>query len=490
MDVVIKTGFETILHDIVFQPETVPKGKALVAANHVHNVEEHRKNGVSYLIQAQVIRQASVTSTPYSTQLNIDADRKIINVSCTCVYNKSGKCKHISALIYYVNNTDSLSKTDCEQQWGKPTTRQLVQEKYSKGRYFWEMFPPKEKLAVSDRQMELDISALTDPSPLKTLLLESKKNKNDKEIKNLMDSMLKQVDVILQKEECTKYLNIIFAFCEKKEVYAKNQIVTKDAYDYYQENIAMSRKNIIKLCSDTIDQANNEKWFDARSLRVSASKNVHEIKVRKTKTVESLVSQMLFPKTVKTAALSYGKENEVNAAKKYEKVYGVKVTKIGVLVSEKQPWLCASLDGIVIENGNIVKAVEFKCPSSCEKIPVVDFNQKKCNVNYLKFNEENVILKESAIYYTQCQVQLYVTGLNECDLFIYSPVQNGCVCIPVQRNDKFLKKVIEKCEDFYFKDYLPELYKKNKKHEVLCKAKLKAKGAVFTGLDITNINRN
>lgn len=72
MNIVIKTGFEKVSHNILFQPATVPKGKQLVDANHVRNVVEYRKNGQSYLIQANIIRQTSVTSQPYKTTLNVN----------------------------------------------------------------------------------------------------------------------------------------------------------------------------------------------------------------------------------------------------------------------------------------------------------------------------------------------------------------------------------------------------------------------------------
>ena len=71
MNIVIKTGFQNISHNILFQPETVPKGKLLFEAKHILNVEEHRENGVSYLIKAKVIRQTSVTSPPYDTKLHV-----------------------------------------------------------------------------------------------------------------------------------------------------------------------------------------------------------------------------------------------------------------------------------------------------------------------------------------------------------------------------------------------------------------------------------
>ncbi|OXU17286.1 hypothetical protein TSAR_003091 [Trichomalopsis sarcophagae] len=182
MDIIIKTGFEKIIHDIQFQPETVPKGTALFNSHHVINVEEHRKSGQSLWIEAQVIRQTSVQATPYTTKLDIDTARKVVDVSCTCVYNQSRKCKHIAALIYYVNHEESLSKTDYEQQWGKPSQRQLLQQKYCKGKYFSEMFPPKKNSTVIQCN-KVEVSELEGSSALKLILLESEKDKDNKAIR-------------------------------------------------------------------------------------------------------------------------------------------------------------------------------------------------------------------------------------------------------------------------------------------------------------------
>ncbi|KAL4715749.1 hypothetical protein ACJJTC_006328 [Scirpophaga incertulas] len=71
MDIIIRTGFESIKHKIHFQPQTEQKGKKLVLAQHVREVEELRTNGKSFLIRARIIRQTSVTQTPYK---DVDVD--------------------------------------------------------------------------------------------------------------------------------------------------------------------------------------------------------------------------------------------------------------------------------------------------------------------------------------------------------------------------------------------------------------------------------
>lgn len=156
--------------------------------------------------------------------------------------------------------------------------------------------------------------------------------------------------------------------------------------------------------------------------------------------------------------MKYGVENETKAREEYKKLCNVCVQQLGVLISKNQPWLCASVDGIVCKENNVIKIVEIKCPSSCRDKSVVDWDLKKSNVSYLQLNNSTVLLRSSSVYYTQCQVQMYVCGLNVCDLFIYSPVPNGCVNITVVRNEEFLKNVITKCEKFYFQCYLPALH--------------------------------
>lgn len=397
------------------------------------------------------------------------------------MYNQSGRCKHVAALIHYINNEQSLTKTDHEQEWGKPTTRQLAKIKYSKGKYFDEMFTRR---TVRDATPTIVLnSELNEPSALRSVLLQAMKPESEGTIRHLMDSMLTEVDIILKKEECEMCVDILFILQKNQVTYTSYPVLLKEIDEFYKKFIVKSRKEIIQLCCDTLEQSNCQSWFEARKLRISASINVHCIKRRVKKPVESIVAEMLYPKDVKTAATRYGRDNESLAAEKYQKVHGTNVKKVGLIVSEQQPWLCASLDGVVFENGTISKIVEFKCPSSCAKLPIVDFEKKQCNVPYLQIQCDLVELKKSAPYYTQCQVQMYVSGLNLCDLFMYSPVENGSFCVQIHRDEKFIREVIIKSESFYFQHFLPTLHSKliEKESRVM-----KIHKNHFTGNDISN----
>lgn len=75
--------------------------------------------------------------------MQLNKKRKIKFVRCTCVVEALGKCKHVYALIHFVNSDRSTSRTSLEQNWGKFPLVQMGKEKYSKGKSVSELFPSK-----------------------------------------------------------------------------------------------------------------------------------------------------------------------------------------------------------------------------------------------------------------------------------------------------------------------------------------------------------
>lgn len=148
---------------------------------------------------------------------------------------------------------------------------------------------------------------------------------------------------------------------------------------------------------------------------------------------------MLNPSKIDSASTRYGFKMETRAKDKYQELTNCIVKQVGVLVSKFQPWICASFDGVVTDDGCISKIVEFKCPSSCEKKPIINIADNSSNVKYLQFIDNKLELKKTDIYYTQVQVQMYVSGMSVCDFFIYSPVKDGSCLIEVHRDEDFFK---------------------------------------------------
>lgn len=119
-------------------------------------------------------------------------------------------------------------------------------------------------------------------------------------------------------------------------------------------------------------------------------------------------------------------------------IFNKNVQTIGLFVNPLQPWICASVDAIVIDE-NDLKILEIKCPLSCSNKPISDATKNKFNVPYLYLDENNVIkLKASHSYYTQCQIQMYVTGLHMCYLYVWSAKESHLITI--LRDETFLQE--------------------------------------------------
>lgn len=421
--------------------------------------------------------------------MQINFARQVTSVSCTCLNSKSKNCKHVAALIHFINIEKSESKTSFQQEWGKPSARQFAKEKYCKGKYICEIAPPPTKNIITN-PMKVNIQELQSPSALRTILLESNKDENQRTVESVMLNLLNRVERKLKLDDEMDFyrscLNSIFSFCNSNKIYKSNYKLLPQIRIYYEKNIVLSEEEIIKLCINTIEQSSCQIWLDGRFPRISGSKKAYSIQSRSRKSEMALVNEMLNPKKIETSATIYGIKNEEKARKEYEQNYLVKVKKIGLVVSLQQPWLCVSPDGLVLRNNQVIKLLEIKCPATCSKLSIIDEINQKSNVKYIKIVNGKAELTRSHQYFCQIQLQLYICGLQECDLYIYSQMKS--LCITIYRSEEYIQNMVQKCENFYFHFFLPALYEKQikKNSDVNNNQKLGNK-RTFKAMDITNI---
>jgi hypothetical protein len=109
----------------------------------------------------------------------------------------------------------------------------------------------------------------------------------------------------------------------------------------------------------------------------------------------------------------------------------------------------------VIKDCEITKILEIKCPIKCKNKPIFNAELGKCEIGYLEKVKNEVCLKKSHQYYTQIQVQMYVSGATMCGLFVYCPC--GSIVVEVHKDDDFLSELIPELQSFYFLHYLPAI---------------------------------
>lgn len=125
----------------------------------------------------------------------------MIHASCGCPSGTGAKCKHIAAVIWYLNNEDGTLKTSLPQQWGMPTNS--AQNKYKKGKIIEDLFPRKKP--KTDPAVTTAVSHLT--------LIDSYDILN---IPYSFNNMLKVTTLTEIKRECKKCINDILANLENQ----------------------------------------------------------------------------------------------------------------------------------------------------------------------------------------------------------------------------------------------------------------------------------
>lgn len=128
--------------------------------------------------------------------------------------------------------------------------------------------------------------------------------------------------------------------------------------------------------------------------------------------------------------------------------------QVGLIVNLRQPWLCASPDGL-LKDGDETVLLEIKCPFSRKDSVLIDVDNEISFVTYIFYEGGKLKLKRRHQYYTQVQVAMYVTNTSRCFFFVYSSVQS--IVIVVQRDEAFLAQSVPVLEHFYFSFYIKEL---------------------------------
>jgi hypothetical protein len=152
-------------------------------------------------------------------------------------------------------------------------------------------------------------------------------------------------------------------------------------------------------------------------------------------------------------SLDYGKLNEAVARNEYATFSGSTVDECGFFVCTKKDWgfLGASPDGLVGEN----KIIEIKCPYSARYLHPLDI-PKNIKTFYCSLDHDGKLkLNKKHNYFFQIQGQLFVTKRKYCDFIVWTP--KGINVETIVADDQFMKNILPKLKDFYYKHYGPEL---------------------------------
>lgn len=226
----------------------------------------------------------------------------------------------------------------------------------------------------------------------------------------------------------------------------------------YEEHVCVSPSKAAEIENLTRKQSLSDIWHQERAFRISASIMKTVCHRKRETNVKSFVTNKLYPKTINSAAINYGKAHEDMAIKnyiEYQEKSGVRVTvrKCGLYINPAIPWLASTPDSIV-ETDDEMGCLEVKCPYVCrtKQISVAALEQSSfC----LKSNEGMLQLKKKHQYFYQIQTQLFVTRLSWCDFVVWAP--NDIHVERILYDQCFIDDAVSKARTFYFDIYLPAI---------------------------------
>lgn len=160
----------------------------------------------------------------------------------------------------------------------------------------------------------------------------------------------------------------------------------------------------------------SQAWLDARAKTINASEIAGIIGIDPFQTRNDLIAKKAFPEEapfVSNEYTSWGNKYEPVAIALYEHLYSCHIHQLGLLRHENPACrVGASVDGLIIEPGN-VRLIEIKCPKA--RKPFNDNDNSVANKYIAAGLEATQFVKEN--YWDQTQLQMEVTGINQCDFF-------------------------------------------------------------------------
>ncbi|KAK9887102.1 hypothetical protein WA026_020046 [Henosepilachna vigintioctopunctata] len=334
--VIIKSGFQKInVQDL--RQSSDKKGENLFLSNHVKNIEEW-KTGDTSLIKAQVIRQTNIKQH-FDVTLEIDVNRSVADRRCNCPAGLGKNCKHIAAVINFINNENAESKTSQRCQWNVPSVSKNS-ELYSKGRKIKELFPKK---AYQKKYEPVELDNINIVCSLSSMLKSARATESSKTanfiIRELIDTVVDKVCT----RNCLNLYRHFYNYHNSLNIYVSSVPLKRILHEiFYENNITISLNELDSICVNTRGQSDSQIWFAERAIRISASR-AHTIIARKSKFHE-LADAMTTEKHMKGKGLKnvlHGKRNEGNAREFYKKITGYDVEECGLVIHSSQPWLCA-----------------------------------------------------------------------------------------------------------------------------------------------------
>lgn len=232
--------------------------------------------------------------------------------------------------------------------------------------------------------------------------------------------------------------------CGDVQLPYQSPVSLPDEFKPIPDSLKINMNKSIEIQESTKEQSNCQRWHEERKHRLTASK-FSEILKRKSIT-SKYVHTILNPKPFKSTSTSYGISNEKKARQLFIKKKGLHVHDCGLCVNPEYPYLGATPDGIVCDDGKC-GIIEIKCPYSARDMNIEE--SLSLPGFCLEEKDGKICLKNNHAYYYQIQGQLMITGVDFCDFIVYTRKEMHIERI--NQDVAFMNKLVSDLSKVYFR---------------------------------------
>ncbi|KAH7958673.1 hypothetical protein HPB49_004137 [Dermacentor silvarum] len=335
---------------------------------------------------------------PFEPWLLAKEDGEIVNAHCTCKAGLGEACSHIAALLFYievvVRMRDGKACTDEENAWLPPYVRHLEGKRCS----------------------DVDFASARAKKAILT---------------NLHKDEAPGTDAALR-EHCTEVMRTLTI---------EPQVATL-------------------VEAETKEQAKSTKWFAFRAGRITASNAKVVCRTSITSPSLSLRKKICYPQDTRfwSPQTAWGRDREEVARRAYTSAsasihVNFKCVVSGLQISQEQPFLAATPDGLISCTCCGDGVLEIKCPYNGRDKTVGELamTQSACIV----LQGGKLRLRTDHAYYYQVQLQMFVCKKTYCDVVVWTT--KDFVTLRVYKVSSLCKSMVQRCQLYFECVVLPEL---------------------------------
>ncbi|XP_052806740.1 uncharacterized protein LOC128235999 [Mya arenaria] len=447
-----------LIHAKAYDGKAMKSFRSLYGYNYVQNgwmgdMWSIKCEGMTYIKAKISPSQPGVGRKDYNSWIAVSSENTVETGHCSCPAGNARSCSHISAIIYaitlaWANGVGGETCTDKQRAWGKGAAQVLSHDTISDMVFDrpspFQLQPCTEKTANktnTDTDCPPRTEQFLDHSDLQDFVSNST-------VANIWECKGTILYKMLHAPEVKRDINeeiLHQEHCENASYPVQVPLSCAKCQTFYDKYVNISSEKIQMLAKSTENQ-NTCVWTDSRKLRLTSSK-VNDLPKTKRANPNKFVTNQIYPRFKGCFATRHGQKYEPVARAWYESVSGHKVRKSGIVVSLTEPYIAASPDGIIDER----TIVEIKCPTR----PLEDLISSGKYDVLLEDGQPKLSPKGKNGYYCQVQVAMFCTESTMCKFVVWT-AEKQCV-VDVQYSKDFIKGILPRIRDFYFKHLLVRL---------------------------------